>query len=155
MDYILGRFIINLAFSKLDEITSARRQRTNRIRRKRFSIFLVITLCLVLIYIIVTSYSEVSTNDAKDVINTVFASGTYPVNIEENIKMIDDLNSSVALLSSSKLMTLKGSGSVIFSTYHGLTNAELVSQSNRIIVYSQSGKVIKYTTDQNCYLLAI
>ena len=143
MDYILGRYFIKLAFSKLDEITSARRQRINRIRRKRFTIFLVITLCLVLIYLVVTSYSEVSTSDAKDILKTTFASGSYPVDIEENVRMIDDLKSSIALLSSSKLITLKGSGSVIFSTYHGLTNAELASQSNRIIVYSQSGKSYK------------
>ena len=84
MDYILGRYFIKLAFSKLDEITSARRQRINRIRRKRFTIFLVITLCLVLIYLVVTSYSEVSTSDAKDILKTTFASGSYPVDIEEN-----------------------------------------------------------------------
>ena len=103
----------------------------------------MILLCLVLIYLIVTSYSEVSTNDAKDIINTVFASGSYPINIDENVKMIDDLKSSIALLSPSKLITLKGSGSVIYSTFHGLTNAELASESNRIIVYSQSGKSYK------------
>ena len=90
----------------------------------------MITLCLVLIYLLVTSYSEVTTSDAKDFINTALASGSYPVNIDENVKMVDTLNSSVALLTTSQLITVKGSGSVIFTTFHGLTNAELTSQSN-------------------------
>ena len=103
----------------------------------------MITLCLVLIYLLVTSYSEVTTSDAKDFINTALASGSYPVNIDENVKMVDTLNSSVALLTTSQLITVKGSGSVIFTTFHGLTNAELTSQSNRIVVFSQSGKGYK------------
>ena len=141
-----------MAFSKLDEITSARKQRTSRIRRKRFTIFLAIVLLFVFIYLLVTSYSEVATSDAKDFINTALASGSYPVSIDENVKMINSLNSSIALLSSSKLMTLKGSGSVILSAYHGLTNAEIASRANRIIVYSQAGK--SYKVYNRSYLLA-
>ena len=140
-----------MAFSKLDEITSARKQRINKIRRKRFTIFLAIILVLVLVYILVTSYSEVATSDVKDFLNTSLASGSYPVNIDETVKMVSDLNSSMALLSSSKLITVKGSGSVIFSTYHGLTNAELTSGSNRIIVFSQAGK--SYKVYNRSYLL--
>ena len=141
-----------MAFSKLDEITSARKQRIHKIRRKRFTIFLAVLLVLVLVYLIVTSYSEVATSDAKDFINTALASGSYPVSIDENVKMINSLNSSMALLSSSKLITLKGSGSVILSAYHGLTNAEISSRANRIIVYSQAGK--SYKVYNRSYLLS-
>lgn len=140
-----------MAFSKLDEITSARKQRIGKIRRKRFAIFLAICLFFVVVYLAVTSYSEVTSKDAKDSINTFMATGSYPVFLGDNVKMVKQASSSMVLLTQSQMSTIKGSGSIIYSTYHGLTNAELAVNSNRIIVYSQSGK--SYKVYNRSYLL--
>ena len=137
--------------SRLDEITTARKQRLGKIRRKRIIIVLCFVLVLSTIYIAVTSYSEISSKDMKDSINSFFASGNYPLLLDDNVKMIRPADSCMALLSQSMLTTAKGSGSLIQSSYHGLTNAELASNSNRILVYSQSGK--SYRVYNRSYLL--
>ena len=128
---------------QLDEITNARRLRVNKIRKKRFLIFFLICFALIVFYMLVTSYSEIASKDFKDLFHTVFASGSYPIEMSETVTMVEKNDQSVVLLSPTSIKTVKGSGALIFEAAHGLTSAEMASRSGRIVVYSQSGKSYK------------
>ncbi len=129
--------------NQLDEITNARKMRVNKIRKKRFLIFFLICFALIVFYMLVTSYSEIASKDFKDLFHTVFASGSYPIDMSETVTMVEKNDQSIVLLSQNTIKTVKGSGALIFEAPHGLTSAEMASRSGRIVVYSQSGKSFK------------
>ena len=135
--------------NQLDEITNARRLRVNKIRKKRFLIFFLICFALIVFYMLVTSYSEIASKDFKDLFHTVFASGSYPIEMSETVTMVEKNDQSVVLLSPTSIKTVKGSGALIFEAAHGLTSAEMASRSGRIVVYSQSGKSYKAVGQAN------
>ncbi len=128
---------------QLDEITSARKARIAKLRRKRFTVFLLVCVVLIVFYLVVTSYSEIASKDFKDILHTVFAAGSYPIELPDSVTMVEKNEQAVVLLTDTSIKTVKGSGAVIYEAAHGITSAELASRAGRIVVYSQSGKSYK------------
>jgi len=127
-----------------DEITAARRKKRRRYNLKRFSVFTVALVVVVVAAMVVNAVTKTTFLDIGDWFTVVFkGGGGYPAELGDNVPLqVERISMSYAVVTEKQLLTYSSSGARLLDVTHGYLNPCIDANENRILLYNAGSRDI-------------